>query len=213
MGASTGYFDTVAQTRNATLTDAISKGQWVMATHSHPVCAISGGSDSDDILDIVHALDKDGAVDYVFFDTGLEMEATKEHLLYLEAMYGLHINRVRPSVPVPLAVKKYGVPVFSKHISEMMMRLQKHGFQWEDEPFSVLIKKYPNCKSALKWWCNEKPDCKNGKKGILGIDAKPHLKEFIMSHPPTFTISNKCCYYAKKRLFTNMLNLLMQTCV
>lgn len=199
-------FDMVASTRNATLTDMASKGAWVMATHFHPVCAISGGSDSDDVLDIVHRLDSLGAVSYVFFDTGLEMEATKNHLSFLEDKYNIHIDKVRPKIPVPLAVKKYGQPVFSKHISEMMMRLQKHNFQWENEPFDVLIKKYPNCKSALKWWCDEKPDLKNGKKGILSISAKPHLKDFIIAHPPTFSISNKCCYYAKKTVIHKYAN-------
>ena len=73
----------------------------------------------------------------------------------------------------------------------MMNRLQKHGFKWEDEPFDELIKKYPKCRSALKWWCNE-----NGER--LSISRNKWLKEFIVANPPDFFISGDCCYYAKK---------------
>ena len=36
------------------------------------------------MLDIVWRCDKDNKVDYVWFDTGLEYQATKDHLKYLE---------------------------------------------------------------------------------------------------------------------------------
>jgi 3'-phosphoadenosine 5'-phosphosulfate sulfotransferase (PAPS reductase)/FAD synthetase len=79
----------------------------------------------------------------------------------------------------------------------MMMRLQKHNFQWEDEPFEELITKYPRCKSALQWWCNAHEG--HGKKpSSLNIAYIRGLKEFIIANPPTFRISNKCCHYAKK---------------
>lgn len=56
-------------------------------------CSISGGSDSDIMLDIVTRLDKYKRVNYVWFDTGLEYKATKEHLDYLEEKYGVEILR------------------------------------------------------------------------------------------------------------------------
>ena len=40
------------------------------------LCSISGGSDSDIVLDIVTKCDNNKIVDYVFFDTGLEYQAT-----------------------------------------------------------------------------------------------------------------------------------------
>lgn len=46
---------------------------------------------------------------------------------------------------IPACVKHYGVPYMSKYVSEQMMRLQAHHFQWEDEPLEVLLKKYPKC--------------------------------------------------------------------
>lgn len=74
-----------------------------------------------------------------------------------------------------------------------MSRLQKHGFQWENEPYKVLIKRYPNCKSALEWWCNDK-----GETSRFNIHQNKGLRDFIIQNPPVFKISNKCCYYAKK---------------
>ena len=56
------------------------------------VCTISGGSDSDVMLDIVWRCDKDNKVDYVWFDTGIEYQATKEHLKYLEEKYNIKIK-------------------------------------------------------------------------------------------------------------------------
>ena len=44
------------------------------------MCSISGGSDSDIMLDIIHKVDINRKVKYVWFDTGLEYSATKRHL-------------------------------------------------------------------------------------------------------------------------------------
>lgn len=156
-------------------------------------CSISGGSDSDIMLDICAKLDLDNKIRYVFFDTGIEYEATKRHLDELEEKYGITIERVRPKVPVPLAVRKHGVPFLSKLVSINMGRLQKHGFQWEDGTYEELIEKYPNCVSALKWWCNAW-----GEKSRFNIERFKYLKEFIQANPPEFPISDKCCLYAKK---------------
>ena len=77
----------------------------------------------------------------------------------------------------------------------MISRLQKHDFKWEDKPFEELVEEYPNCKSALMWWCNAYDD-----KSKFNIKYNKLLKEFLIANPPSFTISNKCCKYAKKDL-------------
>ena len=59
------------------------------------LCSISGGSDSDVILDLVHRVDLNKKVRYVWFDTGLEYQATKDHLEYLERKYNITIERAR----------------------------------------------------------------------------------------------------------------------
>lgn len=164
------------------------------------VVSVSGGADSDILVDIFAKLGK-GNVDYVFFDTGIEYQATKKHLTYLEQHYGIDIKRQKAIVPVPLGCIKYGVPFWSKFASEMIERLQRHNFKWEDRPFEELIKEYPKCQSALMWWCNhneEKQD-KQGKAYCkFNISHTPYLKEFMVENPPTFKISNKCCKGAKK---------------
>lgn len=156
-------------------------------------CSISGGSDSDDMLDIVSRLDIDKKVKYVFFDTGMEMQATKKHLQYLEDKYGITIERVRPKLPVAIAVRKIGYPFLSKKISDNIGRLQNHGFKWEDESYEVLNERYPGCQTALRWWCNDW-----GEGSSFNIEKNFVLKEFIMQNPPNFRISNKCCKCSKK---------------
>ena len=49
-----------------------------------PICSISGGSDSDIVLDLIHKIDDDKKVTYLWIDTGLEYTATKDHLNDLE---------------------------------------------------------------------------------------------------------------------------------
>ena len=53
------------------------------------LCSISGGSDSDIVLDLITKFDNNKIVDYVFFDTGLEYQATKEHINFLENKYNI----------------------------------------------------------------------------------------------------------------------------
>ncbi len=157
------------------------------------VCSVSGGSDSDLVVHLCATLDQDGKVTYVFFDTGLEFQATKEHIKQLEYKYGIEIVVKKAIKPIPTCCRQYGVPFLSKQVSEMISRLQRHGFKWEDEPFDELIKEYPKCKAALRWWCNEW-----GEGSKFNISYNTWLKEFMVVNPPTFSISNKCCYYAKK---------------
>lgn len=158
------------------------------------VCSISGGSDSDIMLDICTKVDENKKINYVYFDTGLEYKATKDHLNYLENKYNINIIRYKAIKPIPLTSIKYGQPFLSKRVSEMMMRLQRHNFKWEDEPFEILYERYPKCKSALQWWTNSNESIR------LNIDYNKYLKDYIIQNPPTFNISNKCCQYAKKDL-------------
>jgi 3'-phosphoadenosine 5'-phosphosulfate sulfotransferase (PAPS reductase)/FAD synthetase len=157
------------------------------------LCSVSGGSDSDIIVHLCANTDQENKVTYVFFDTGLEFQATKDHLKDLEDKYGIEIIIQKAVKPIPLCCREYGVPFLNKQVSEMIMRLQRHNFQWEDEPFDVLYAKYPKCKMALKWWCNA---WDQGSR--YNIDNNRHLKEFMLANPPKFKISNKCCHYAKK---------------
>ena len=183
--------------KNITIVDSYTKAESLLCKGKFKkiVVSVSGGSDSDLIVDIVSRLKVDAT--YVYFDTGLEYRATKEHLTYLEQRYGIEIKRVRSKCPVPLAVRRVGQPFLSKQVSEYISRLQKAGFKWQDRPYEELVKEYPNSISALKWWCNYKGE--DGKPSIFNISRNKWLKEFLIEHPPTFPISNRCCNLAKKQ--------------
>lgn len=158
-----------------------------------PFCAISGGSDSDLLMHLCATLDQDRKVTYIFFDTGLEFQATKNHLKYLEEKYGVQIEVKKAVKPIPLCVRQHGVPFLSKRVSDYIERLQRYNFKWQNKSFEELYKEYPKCKSALRWWCDDW-----GENSRFNISYNTWLKEFLIENPPTFQISSKCCHYAKK---------------
>lgn len=180
--------------KNNTIINNFIKAFWIINNNAYKkiICTVSGGSDSDVMMDICVRCDVDNKIDYVWFDTGLEYQATKDHLKYLEEKYGVNIIRYRAIKPIPLSCKQYGQPFMSKQVSEFIQRLQRHKFKFEDKSFDELYAEYPKCKSALQWWCNR------NKTYSFNISGHKYLKEFLIANPPTFNISNKCCKYAKK---------------
>lgn len=161
--------------------------------HDKILCTISGGSDSDIVMDICMKCDPERKIDYIWFDTGLEYRATKRHLLYLEKRYSIQIVRLKPKKSIPQCCRTYGQPFLSKRVSDYISRLQSHNFRWEDKTFSELSAMYPKCTTALKWWCNDW-----GDQSRFNISTNKWLKEYMIAEPPTFKISDKCCKYAKK---------------
>lgn len=178
-----------------------------LATHTKVLCSVSGGSDSDIMIDMLSKLVDEHKVIYVWFDTGVEYQATKDHISELEEKYGITIHRRKAVLPIPACCKKYGQPFLSKYVSGMIERLQNHNFKWEDRPFEELSEKYPKCKSALKWWCNIHDielasvyPSQSGRSSRWSISRNQYLKEFLIENPPQFKISAKCCTYAKKKV-------------
>lgn len=194
-------FETSLDTKNLAIIDGYAKAVSVLSRSYTPLCSISGGSDSDIVLDIIHNVDEERKVKYFWIDTGLEYRATKEHLDYLEKKYGIEIEHIKACKPIPTCCREYGQPFLSKYVSEQIMRLQLHNFQWEDKPLPELLEKYPNCKIALQWWCNAYYSTENGvvQMSRFSINRNKWLKEFMVANPPDFKISNKCCEYAKKK--------------
>lgn len=175
---------------NQLIRNTFIKADKLLNSYKNPVCSISGGSDSDIMLDLLEKIRGDRKITYVFFDTGIEYTATKKHLDELEKKYDIEIIRTKAKIPVPAGCKKYGIPLISKDTSQRISELQSHNFQWEDEPYENLVLKYPNCIAGLKWWCGIK-----GKYSISQV-----LKQFMCQHPPTFMVSKKCCDGAKKQV-------------
>ncbi len=122
------FLEMTADTDNFTVYTSMCKAQRILMQSYDPICSISGGSDSDIVLDLIHKIDENSKVTYFWIDTGLEYTATKEHLDYLEQKYGIEIIRLKPDKPIPTCVKEYGIPFLSKYVSEQMMRLQAHNF-------------------------------------------------------------------------------------
>lgn len=186
--------------KNSIITDNLIKAYSKINSSRYKkiLCSISGGADSDVILDICSKCDNDNKIEYVWFDTGIEYQATKDHLKYLEDKYGITIIPYRSKNTVPVSCLKYGQPFLSKQCSEMISRLQKHNFDFENDgtkSYEELVDKYPNCKGGLKWWC-----CHNERSIRLTIHNNSWLKEFMLQNPPTFRISSSCCKYAKKNV-------------
>jgi 3'-phosphoadenosine 5'-phosphosulfate sulfotransferase (PAPS reductase)/FAD synthetase len=185
--------------QNYNIVTTLLKARLVLSRHSKAVISTSGGSDSDIILDLIELIKPDYCeVRYVFFNTSLEFDATLQHLDYLEQKYGITIDRRKPRKTIPTACREYGIPFISKDVSEMLNRLQAHGFDWNDSPENATTEKYGRCKSALDWYFNVRPPSKSGKSKH-NINRYKLLQEFIMANPPDFAISEKCCYYAKKQ--------------
>ena len=180
------------------ISDAFTKADSVLnyKEYKNIVCSISGGADSDIMIDICEKI-KPHSVHYVWFDTGIEYQATKDHINYLENRYDIKVDRERAIKPVPLSNLEYGEPFLSKFISQCISRLQAHNFDWKDEPFEVAIKRFPKCKSALRWFNNNYGDGKY-EYSRFNISSQKYLREFLIAHPPTFRISDACCKGAKK---------------
>jgi 3'-phosphoadenosine 5'-phosphosulfate sulfotransferase (PAPS reductase)/FAD synthetase len=153
----------------------------------------SGGQDSDVVLHLVYFLGFRPKI--VHFETGLEFEATKNHI---EKMIdsGYEIEKIKPTISIPKAKIKYGVPFINKRTSDYLQRLQKHSFDFVNDghlSFDALYTKYPRCKSALMWWTD------SNKSISKNIAYNKHLKEFLIKYDLPFRVSAMCCDTAKKR--------------
>jgi 3'-phosphoadenosine 5'-phosphosulfate sulfotransferase (PAPS reductase)/FAD synthetase len=180
------------------IVDTLLKARAVLGRHRRIAVSISGGSDSDTMLDLIELVKPGNCeVAYAFFNTGLEYKAALRHLDDLEQEYGVRIERRRPRKPIPIACREYGVPFISKDASEMLSRLQKHNFDWSDAPEEATPEKYGKCKSALDWYFDRRPPSASGKRKF-SIGRYRLLREFIQANPPGFPVSDKCCDYAKK---------------
>ena len=89
--------------------------------HPKAICSYSGGADSDILLDLIERTRKIfpslPPVKYVFFNTGLEMKATKDHVREVAEKYGVEIEECKPKINIVKASRKYGIPFMSKHFS------------------------------------------------------------------------------------------------
>lgn len=182
--------------------------------HPNAICSYSGGADSDILIDVIERAREIFSlppVKYVFFNTGFEMKATKDHVKATAEKYGVEIETVRPKVNIVMASRKYGIPFVSKIMSAGLSEWQK-----KEVPLSVaqeydraedkqakrleLKERYPKCESVLNFLCccNSKGEPRPNIQ--LVINSSKYMRDFIGEYPPDFKISAECCTYCKKNV-------------
>lgn len=181
--------------------------------HPNAICSYSGGADSDIMIDLLERTIRAihlPPIKYVFFNTGLEMKATKEHVRAVAEKYGVEIEECRPKVNIVTAVRTHGVPFVSKIMSAGLEGWQKKGIplsiadeygQAEDkaEKRRELRERYPKCESTINFLCCCNSAGEPRPNIQLVIDSSKYMRDFISEHPPDFCISAKCCDYCKKQ--------------
>lgn len=182
--------------------------------HPNAICSYSGGSDSDLLLDLierVRKIHKLPPVEYAFFNTGLEMKATKDHVKDQAAKYGVEIKEHRPKVNIVMAAKNYGIPFVSKIMSGGL-----HEWQKKQVPLTIadeyaeaedkaakrqeLRERYPKCESLINFLCCCNAAGEPRPNIQLVINSSKYMLDFIKECPPDFPISADCCTYCKKNL-------------
>lgn len=181
--------------------------------HPKAICSYSGGSDSDIMIDVIEkarAMLDLPPIKYVFFNTGLEMQATKDHVKATSEKYGVEIETVRPRVGIVQAVREHGVPFVSKIMSGGLEEWQKKGVplsiaeeyeQAEDKAAKrmELKERYPKCESLINFLCCCNSAGEPRPNIQLVINSSKYMLDFIGEYPPDFRISAKCCDYCKKQ--------------
>lgn len=182
--------------------------------HPRAICSYSGGADSDILIDIIEKTREAFGlppVKYAFFNTGLEMRATKDHVKATAEKYGVEIVEYRPRIDIVTASRRYGIPFVSKIMSAGLSEWQKKGI-----PLSIaqeyeaagdkaakrkeLKERYPKCESVINFLCccnsagEPRPDIQ------LVINSSKYMRDFIGECPPDFMISAQCCDYCKKQV-------------
>lgn len=185
-----------------------------LRAHPKAICSYSGGADSDIMIDLVErtrALFDLPPVQYVFFDTGLEMKATREHVKATAEKYGVEIMTAKPKVNIVKAARTCGIPFVSKIMSGGLSEWQKKGVplsiadeyeQAEDKAAKrkELKERYPNCEQVINFLCCCNAAGEPRPHIQLVINSSRYMRDFITEYPPDFQISAKCCDYCKKQL-------------
>ena len=182
--------------------------------HPNAICSYSGGADSDIM---VHLIERTRElfglppIKYCFFNTGLEMKATKDHVKETAEKYGIEIEEYRPKINIVQASRTYGIPFVSKIISAGLEGWQKKGIplsiaeEYENAEDKVakraeLKERYPKCESIINFLCCCNSAGEPRPNIQLVINSSKYMRDFIGEYPPDFQISAKCCDYCKKQV-------------
>ena len=182
--------------------------------HPKAICSYSGGSDSDIMLDLIERVREMfelPPVAYCFFNTGLEMDATKRHVREVKKKYGVEIKQYRPEKNIVLATREYGIPFVSKIMSAGLESVQKKHI-----PLSIadeyahaddkaakrqeLRERYPKSEQAINFLCCCNSDGEPRPNIQLVINSSAYMLDFIKENPIPFRVSAKCCDSCKKQI-------------
>lgn len=185
-----------------------------LTEHPNAICSYSGGADSDIMIDLIERTRKAfelPPIKYVFFNTGLEMKATKDHVKATAEKYGVEIETVRPKVNIVQASRKYGIPFVSKIMSAGL-----NGWQRKQIPLTIadeyndaedkaakrqeLRERYPHCESTINFLCCCNSAGEPRPNIQLVINSSKYMLDFIKENPPCFQVSADCCTYCKKNI-------------
>lgn len=192
--------------------------QGIIMTHllRHPnaICSYSGGSDSDIMIHLIESAREIVSlpkIKYVFFNTGLEMKAIKDHVKDTAERYGVEIEEVRPKINIIQSTRRYGIPFVSKIMSSGL-----EGWQKKRIPLSIadeyekaedkaakrkeLKDRYPGCETTINFLCCCNSAGEPRPNIQLVINSSKYMKDFIAEYPPDFQISARCCDYCKKQV-------------
>lgn len=182
--------------------------------HPNAICSYSGGSDSDIMIDLIErtrVIFSLPPIRYAFFNTGLEMQATKDHVKAVASKYGVEITEHRPKINIVRATREHGIPFVSKIMSAGLSDWQKKGIPLtiadeynhaEDKTAKrqELRERYPKCESVINFLCCCNAAGEPRPNIQLVINSSKYMLDFIRENPPDFPISAKCCDYCKKQI-------------
>lgn len=183
-----------------------------LTEHPNAICSYSGGADSDIMIDLIEQTRKLfelPPIKYVFFNTGLEMKATKDHVKATAEKYSVDIETVRPKISIVQASRRYGIPFVSKIMSAGLEGWQKKQIPLEiaDEYNSAddkiakraeLKQRYPGCETTINFLCCCNSAGEPRPNIQLVINSSKYMLDFIKEYPPNFKVSASCCDYCKK---------------
>lgn len=130
--------------------------------------AFSGGKDSTVLLDIARQVVPD--IPAVFCDTGLEYPEIRDFVKSIE-----NVNWLKPKIGFKEVILKYGYPVISKEVSQVIYEAKKC-------PGGIQMRRLQDDYDEKEWYGH-------------GFSKYKWLLE------APFPVSHKCCYYLKKQPF------------
>lgn len=140
--------------------------EWYLKHEGKVFVSFSGGKDSTVLLDLARRIAPD--IPAVFVDTGLEYPELRSFVQTRE-----NVTWLRPKYPFFQIIEKYGYPVISKEVSNVIYGARK------GQPYRL---------ARLNGTLLDK----SGNKSIFNCENYRYLLD------APFGISDKCCYHMKK---------------